>query len=362
LITNLDNEVKFYVVDDASANRSYQYAADGTPRGSSILSTSNAAPRGVASTVAGNKTWVIDANRSVYVYGNTGNLLGTWTAGTLANNATPEGIATNGTDVWIVDSKSDKVYRYAGAASRISGTQTAASSFSLNSGNSDPTDIVTDGASLWVVDDAAKTDKVFKYSVAGSLAGSWTIDSANKAPTGITIDPANVSQIWIVDSGTDRVYQYNAAATRTSGSQSAALTFALAAGNANPQGIADPPAPEMAMVTSPATTVTVRYVGGALAKSFADWPDVKRSSAVSRCSRETSPTTSSGSSPSTGAELLMAREQYFETFDLRRHYMPDKWASRSTHGQVDESNHGNYTKKHDATFDEVVDGILVEVI
>jgi hypothetical protein len=37
------------------------------------------------------------------------------------------------------------------------------------------------------------------------------------------------------------VYQYNAAASRTSGSQSAALWFALAAGNTNPQGIADPP-------------------------------------------------------------------------------------------------------------------------
>src|SRR4029078_7064837 len=93
------------------------------------------------------------------------------------------------------------------------------------------------------------TDKVFKYSLAGSLLGSWTIDAANKAPTGITIDPATVSNIWIVDSGTDKVYQYNAAATRTSGSQAASLTFALAAGNTNPQGIADPPAP------TPASTI-----------------------------------------------------------------------------------------------------------
>ncbi len=49
----------------------------------------------------------------------------------MANSATPEGIATDGTDVWIVDSKSDKVFRYAGAASRLSGSQNAASSFSL---------------------------------------------------------------------------------------------------------------------------------------------------------------------------------------------------------------------------------------
>jgi hypothetical protein len=47
-----------------------------------------------------------------------------------------------------------------------------------------------------------------------------------------------------VDSGTDKVYQYDNATSRTSGSQSASTTFALAAGNTNPQGIADPPAPD----------------------------------------------------------------------------------------------------------------------
>ncbi len=68
------------------------------------------------------------------------------------------------TDVWIVDSKSDKVFKYAGAASRLSGSQNAASSFSLNSSNRSPKDIVTDGTSLWVVNDST-TDKVFKYTV-----------------------------------------------------------------------------------------------------------------------------------------------------------------------------------------------------
>jgi hypothetical protein len=152
-----------------------------------------------------------------------------------------EGIATNGTDVWIVDARSDKVFKYTGAASRTSGSQNAASSFNLNSGNTSPKDIVTDGMHLWVVNDSS-TNKVFKYTVAGSLVGTWTISGANTTPTGITIDPANVSDIWITDSGTDRVYRYANAASRTSGSQSAASSFALAPGNTNPQGIADPPA------------------------------------------------------------------------------------------------------------------------
>jgi hypothetical protein len=184
---------------------------------------------------------VVDANKKVYVYSNSGALLGSWTAGSLASNATVEGVATNGTDIWIVDARQDRVYRYTGAASRLSGSQNAANSFALNSGNKDPKDIVTDGTHLWVVNNST-IDKVFKYTLTGSLVGSWTITSGGGNPTGITIDPSNVSDIWIVDSNTDRVYQFTAAASRTSGSQSPSASFALAAGNTNPQGIADPPA------------------------------------------------------------------------------------------------------------------------
>ena len=229
--------LKLYVVNDATANVSYRYDAAGASLGNSALVAPNAAPRGAASMIGVDNTWVIDANRTVYVYNATGGLLGSWSAGSMPNNATPEGIATNGTDIWIVDGSSDKVYRYVGAASRLTGTQAAASNFSLNSSNTNPRDIVTDGASLWVVDDAKKTDKVFKYSTAGSLMGSWTIDPANKTPTGIAIDPANVGDMWIVDSGTDRVYKYIAAVSRTSGNQAATASFALSSANTNPQGI-----------------------------------------------------------------------------------------------------------------------------
>ena len=239
---------KFYVVNDAAQDQTYEYYANGGSGESYNLNSVNTAPRGAASTVAGEKVWVVDANRKVYVYNAGGGLVGSWTAGTLASNATVEGIATNGTDVWIVDAKSDKVYKYAGAATRTSGTQYASSSFSLNSSNTSPKDIVTDGASLWVVNDST-TDKVFKYSVTGSLKGSWTINAGGGSPTGITLDPGNVSNLWIVDSATDRVYQYDAAATRTSGSQAASVSFALAAGNTNPQGIADPPTPGSLLTT-----------------------------------------------------------------------------------------------------------------
>lgn len=242
---NLDNEVpptKFYVVDDGMGDRTYEYGATGSTVENYELNINNWAPRGAASTVAGDRVWVIDANRTVYVYDANGGLLGSWTAGSLPRKAKLEGIATDGTDIWLVDASSDKVYRYDGAAGRLAGSQNAASSFKLNRSNRAPMDVVTDGTHLWVVDDS-RTDRVFKYTVAGQLVGSWSIGLAVPNPTGITIDPANVSDIWIVDNATDSVYQYTGATTRTSGSQNPDAWFALAPGNTNPQGIADPPSP-----------------------------------------------------------------------------------------------------------------------
>jgi len=242
-ITVSDASTKFYVVNDASTDATYEYAADGSSIENYAINSGNSSPRGAASTAAGTTVWVADKNRKVFVYDTAGGMHGSWTAGTLSSKAQVEGLATNGTDVWIVDNRSDTVYRYAGAAGRLSGSQTAASSFSLNTSNTNPKGIVTDGTYVWVVNDST-TDKVFKYTLSGSLVGSWTIDPGSQTPTGLTIDPANGSQsIWIVDSGTDRVYEYDAARGRTSGSQAAGITFALASVNSNPQGIADPPPP-----------------------------------------------------------------------------------------------------------------------
>jgi DNA-binding beta-propeller fold protein YncE len=257
-----DQAAKFYVVNDAistlgGTNTDYKYQVSGTQQAPYGLSLSDLDPRGVASNAAGTKQWVVDANKNVYIYSLSGSLLGSWSAGGLSSSATLTGIATNGTDIWLVDSYSDKVYKYTGAASRLSGSQNAASSFSLVSGkkgSTNPQDIVTDGTSLWVVDGTQL--KVFKYSLSGSSLGSWSIDPANTHPTGITINPSNVSDIWIVDNGTNKVYQYVGAATRTSGSQNAAATFALNSNNTNPQGIADPPVADDLLPPVPAPLAT----------------------------------------------------------------------------------------------------------
>ena len=256
-LVNLDNDppppTKFYVVDDGTTDRTFEYTATGAAVENYALA--NTASRGAAMTSAGDKVWVVDRNRNVYVYNTSGGLLGSWTAGTLASTATVEGIATNGTDIWIVDSKSDRIFYYANAAGVMSGTVAATGNWVLGSGNTGPKDVVygSDGTKnyLWIVNDAS-TDRVFRYvvnsngSIVTSTTGadamiSWNLNTVNKAPTGITLDPSQASgSLWVVDSGTDTIYEYTNARGTSAGVLSA-TSYKLSATNTNPQGIADPP-------------------------------------------------------------------------------------------------------------------------
>ncbi len=52
----------------------------------------------------------------VFIYNDTGKLLGSWTAKGLGK---PEGITTDGVNIWIVDDDANRIYYFAGAASRL---------------------------------------------------------------------------------------------------------------------------------------------------------------------------------------------------------------------------------------------------
>ncbi len=252
-LTNTDDDsppaTKFYAVDDAAVNRTFEYAEDGTLIEFYGINSSNSAPRGIATVTAGDRLWVVDASRRVFVYDNSGGLLGSWTAGSLASTARVEGIATDGTHIWIVDARADRVFYYANAASRLSGTQTATTNFALARGNAGPKDLVfgtQNGVNyLWVVNDAS-TDRVFRYTLNASgvatASTSWLINSTNARPTGITLDPSNGSMdIWISDNSSDRIYRYSNGRTATAPALASSFALAVASGNGNVQGIADPP-------------------------------------------------------------------------------------------------------------------------
>ncbi|MFO1064621.1 MAG: SdrD B-like domain-containing protein [Pirellulales bacterium] len=247
-VTPIAGSTKFYVVDGTS-RKTFAYDASGTSTGQAALNKENQKPRGIVTSKDSTTTWVIDQDSVVYVYDRAGKLLGSWEAKGIDK---PEGIATNDRDLWIVDRETGRVFVFAGAASRKSGSAIATSSFALNASNKTPMDIVTDGSHLWVVNDGATSDQVFRYGTDGKLQGSWKLDARNTTPTGLTIDPNNVNHIWVVDAGTDTVYQYDGAVGRTSGNQAAASSFALAAGDTDPQGISDPlPTPSWMNASSP---------------------------------------------------------------------------------------------------------------
>src|SRR5262249_20925340 len=71
-----DDATKFFVLDDGSTDRTYRYNPSGVAVSNSALTSGDTAPRGAASNAAGTTVWVVDANKTVYVYNAGGDLLG----------------------------------------------------------------------------------------------------------------------------------------------------------------------------------------------------------------------------------------------------------------------------------------------
>lgn len=227
---------KFFV-PDSSSNSIYRYAAEGTGTGSWSLDAALTDPRGATANAAGDTLWVIDAaTNEVHVHGPEGELLGRWFAEGLSN---PQGVATDETDIWIVDADTGELHHFAAAAALRAGNATAASVSALHADNTSPSGLATDGTRLWVSDDVA--NEVFVYDVTGVFLGRWTLDSDNGDAAGITNNPAGGSDLWVVDRVDDEVYHYAAATGLLSGNIQAVGTFGLDAQNRSPEGIADPP-------------------------------------------------------------------------------------------------------------------------
>ena len=111
----------------------------------------------------------------------------------------PEGVATDGSSIWVVDGDDKTVYEYTTAGSLL-GT------FALDDDNHDPAGITTNGTHIWVVNDGG--DRVFKYDMAGTFVEEFDLAPENKRPDGITTDG---TRIWVVDSEDDSIYEYSMA-------------------------------------------------------------------------------------------------------------------------------------------------------
>ena len=145
------DNVSFVAVDRRSDD-SFEYGNDGSLLESQSLSSDNRNPTGIA--IVGSSTFVVDRNDRVYEYDEAGQLVG---SRELDDLRSPEGITSNGTDLWIVDRSRDRVYFYENGVNQPSDSGLATSSFALDADNRQAMGItfgVLDGeAYLWVVDD-----------------------------------------------------------------------------------------------------------------------------------------------------------------------------------------------------------------
>jgi sugar lactone lactonase YvrE len=82
----LNRVTKFFVADGGTP-KTYEYGSGGTSEEIAPETSGDTAPRGVATTAPGTTVWVVDANKSVYVYSNHGVLQGSWSAGGLSSSA-----------------------------------------------------------------------------------------------------------------------------------------------------------------------------------------------------------------------------------------------------------------------------------
>jgi hypothetical protein len=235
---------KFYVVD-SRAGTTFEYGATGSSLDDqSWPVASTAGVVGATANADGTRIWILDFDMIVHVHDNDGTLVGSWLADKGgAPVSSPNGIATDGTDIWIVDAWGAQVKRYAGAATREAGSQTPISSFKIDKHG---TGITTDGNTIWIAN--RETDSVYLYTTDGDLYSEWPLHSANTWAVGATIDPSGASDsIWIVDQDTDSVYEYQ----RDTGEYRGSFALDTAAGNTYPSGIADPPPPTVGRTMPP---------------------------------------------------------------------------------------------------------------
>ena len=236
------NATKFYVVD-SSADRTFEYGAAGNTLAGNdwALADGNTNPRGATSNATGSRLWVVDSVGTVHVYDNNGTSQGVWTAGGAGQ---AEGITTDGVNIWIVDAQDDQLLYFAGGALFDSGTRQPTTTYPLSAVNDNPTGIATDGTYIWINDDDKRNqDNIWRYTLAGVFQGGFDLPSFNSKAVGITMDPTGASDsIWVVDSGTDRVYEYKGIYGNDFNAPLTLIaTFNLASGNSNPTDIADPP-------------------------------------------------------------------------------------------------------------------------
>ena len=195
------------------------------------LAAGNTAPQGIWSD--GTTLWVLDtSDEKLYAYDLASKAHVPAKDLTLAaGNTEPRGLWSDGTTMWVVDSPSSgtrKLYAYALA----SGDYLPVKDLILAAGNSTPTGLWSDGTTFWVGNDDPFDARLYAYSLVSKTripAQDFTLTArSNLLPTGIWSDGTTM---WVADNGTntEQLYAYKMS-DRTSDSTKDFTTL-RAAGN-----------------------------------------------------------------------------------------------------------------------------------
>ncbi len=118
-----------------------------------------------------------------------------------AGNKFPEGIWSNGTTMWVLDSFEDKIYAY----KMKSKARDPDKDFNeLDAANNFPEDIWSDGTTMWVVDYHYK--KIYAYNMRSKARDPGEDFELHSASTGIWSDGATM---WVLASAKDKIYAYD---------------------------------------------------------------------------------------------------------------------------------------------------------
>ena len=211
---------KFNVSDFSGNSRKiFKYDAFGNPGGSFDLHTDNGSPSGVYSST--DSLYVLDQPDSqVYHYDCCGVLIERsrrldYDGKSIGN---PEGLAIDiaAGEMWVVADTNKSIYKYSlSAAFPDTGTPlNAIGVISLNTNVKKIRGLAIDSSYLYVLDysTSAKETRFYRYLKAdGSVTVSKVLmehDGVNalSSPAGAMFDGTS---LWVVDSGTDMVYQYD---------------------------------------------------------------------------------------------------------------------------------------------------------
>ena len=129
-----------------------------------------------------------------------------------SDNSGAYGIWSDGTTIWVVDVRDDKLYAYALA----DGTRLSSKEFALHSDNGNPRGIWSDGTTIWVAD--FDDDKLYAYALADGTRQDGRNDRKEFDLHGDNLTHqgmwSNGSTIWVVNDGNDKLYAYGLTGTR----------------------------------------------------------------------------------------------------------------------------------------------------